>query len=72
MASLKGLLQSRAPAPSEENLEKGKIWSYSTTSSYSTYPGCFCWISPGTGNVEIEAIGAGGSGSRMCCCSATI
>ena len=72
MPSLQTLLQDRAAAPSEENLEKGKIWSYSNIATYSTYPGCFCWISPGTGNVEIEAIGAGGSGSRMCCCSATI
>ena len=72
MAGLKALLASRSTPAQEDNLEKGKIWAYSNVATYSTYPGCFCWISPGTGKAEIEVIGAGGSASRMCCCSATI
>ena len=62
MAKLTAILQSRAPESIEENLEKGKVFAYSTISTYSSYPGCFCWISPGTGTVEIETIGAGGRG----------
>ena len=72
MAGLRALLESRASPYEENNLEKGKMWAYSNVATYSTYPGCFCWISPGTGTVEIEVFGAGGGGSRMCCCSATI
>ena len=72
MAGLRALLESRASPFEENNLEKGKMWAYSNVATYSTYPGCFCWISPGTGTVEIEVFGAGGGGSRMCCCSATI
>ena len=72
MATLKSILESRSSSGAETNLETGKIWAYSTIASYSTYPGCFCWIAPGNGNVTLEVIGAGGSGSRMCCCSATI
>jgi hypothetical protein len=72
MASLKTILASRTPTPPETNLEQGKVFTFSQTSTYSTFPGCFCWIAPASGTVEMEVWGAGGSGSRMCCCSATI
>ena len=28
----------------------------------------YCWIAPGSGTVLAELWGAGGSGSKMCCC----
>jgi len=72
MATLQSILQSRAGSTTETNLEPGKIWAYSTVTDYTTYGGCHCWISPGNGTVDLEVIGAGGSGSRMCCCSSTL
>ena len=72
MATLQSILQSRAGSSAETNLETGKLWAYSTVTDYTTYGGCHCWISPGNGTVQLEVIGAGGSGSRMCCCSSTL
>ena len=72
MATLNSILQSRSPPAAESNLEKGKIWAFSTVVPYTTFGGCHCWIAPGNGSVELEVIGAGGSGSRMCCCHASI
>ena len=72
MAGLRALLESRASPFEENNLEKGKMWAYSNVATYSTYPGCFCWISPGTGTVEIEVFGAGGGGSECVVVPATI
>lgn len=68
MASLKSLLGSKNFTTPEENLEKGKIWTYNNGSMYSKYCNQFNWCSPGNGTVVVEAWGAGGSGSRMCCC----
>jgi len=55
--------------PVEENLEKGRIWSYSEGNNIGTkfYP-CINWVSPGTGTAVIEIWGAGGSSSLACCC----
>jgi hypothetical protein len=71
MATLQSILAVRSPAPTEDNLEKGKMWAFSMVADYTTFSGCHCWIAPSAGTVELEVIGAGGSGSRMCCCSAT-
>ena len=55
----------------ETNLETGTIWAYSpgtTFGGFTCAPGDICWVSPGTGTAVIETWGAGGPGSRMCCC----
>ena len=72
MATLQSILAVRSPAPTENNLEQGKMFAYSTVADYNTFGGCHCWIAPSAGTVELEVIGAGGSGSRMCCCSSTL
>lgn len=72
MATLQSILAVRSPAPLEDNLEQGKMWAFSTVADYTTFSGCHCWIAPSAGTVELEVIGAGGSGSRMCCCSSTL
>lgn len=68
MASLQSLLGSKNFVQAETNLEKGKVWAFNNGSMYSRYCNCFCWNSPGNGTVVVESWGAGGSGSRMCCC----
>lgn len=50
----------------DDNLERGTVYVFTTGSMLS--PLCFCWNAPGTGTAVIEIWGAGGSGSRMCCC----
>ena len=73
MATLKGLLIQRNTAvPVEENLEKGYIWSWTPGSDFTNFCNGICWTAPSNGAALIEIWGAGGSGSRMCCCSATI
>jgi hypothetical protein len=72
MANLSSLLATRTPIAPEDNIEQGKIYTFSSTATYSTFSGCFCWIAPAAGTVEAEVWGAGGSGSRMCCCNAAI
>jgi hypothetical protein len=72
MASLSSILATRTPESPEDNLEKGKIWAFGNVATYSSCSQYFCWNAPANGTVILEAIGAGGSGSRMCCCSATI
>ena len=74
MAVLSQLLGNRDLAW-EDNLEKGRIWVYQEGNEYTTKfcmngtGGCWCWKSPGTGKVVIEAWGASGSGSKSCCCA---
>lgn len=68
--SLKSALKERHPYQTqvEENLEKGEVWFYTGgTSSANLWCG-FCWFAPAAGTAVIEAWGAGGPGSRMCCC----
>lgn len=72
MPSLKTLLADRTPTAPETNMEQGKVYSFSGTTTYSNWSNCFCWVAPANGKVDVEVWGAGGSGSRMCCCSATI
>lgn len=68
MASLKQLLGSKNLEIEENNLEKGKIFSY--TLGGSCHNMCcgprFC--APSDGTVVLEIWGAGGSGPKMCCC----
>lgn len=52
----------------ELNLETGKIYVFSPGNVRTNFCGGFCWRAPGTGCAIIEAWGAGGSSSRMCCC----
>lgn len=68
MASLKSLLGSRNISVVEENLETGKIWSYTPGTTTANFAYGFCWMAPGTGTATIEVWGASGSSSRMCCC----
>lgn len=66
--SLKAALRDRHPVATEENLETGEIWMYTSgTSSANLFSG-FCWQAKATGTAIIESWGAGGPGSRMCCC----
>ena len=69
MALLTQLLGNREQA-FEDNLEKGRIWVYTDGNMYSSFCNGFCWRSPGTGCIVIEAWGAAGSGAQMCCCGA--
>lgn len=68
MPSLRSVLLSRAPAKVEENLETGEIWAYTPGTYYTGFQSGFCWRAPAAGTAIIESWGAGGSGSRMCCC----
>lgn len=75
MALLTSILKTRnadaAVNVNENNLETGTIWAYTPGTEYGGFtcdPGDICWISPGTGTAVIEIWGAGGPGSRMCCC----
>ena len=69
MATLKGLLIQRNTAvPVEENLEKGYIYSWTPGTDFSNFCNGICWTAPSAGAALIEIWGAGGSGSRMCCC----
>lgn len=52
----------------EENLEKGRIWMFSEPNVRTKQYCCMCWQAPCCGCVVLEVWGAGGSGSRMCCC----
>ena len=72
MATLQSILKARSPESPETNLEQGKMWAFSVVTDYVTYSGCHCWIAPAAGTVDLEVIGAGGSGSRMCCCSTDV
>lgn len=72
MPSLTAILEGRAPAVLEDNLEVGKIWTFSQNTTYSTCTENFCWNAPSNGTVVVEAWGAGGSAARQCCCTATI
>ena len=68
MASLKTLLGSKNFTQAEGNLEKGKIWAFDNGQMYTCLCNGYCWIAPGSGTVLAELWGAGGSGSKMCCC----
>lgn len=68
MASLETLLLARNPIGAEENLESGRIFSFTEGNTYTKACKCWCWCPTSTGTVDIEVWGAGGSGARMCCC----
>lgn len=71
MANLSTIVKKYNNATTEENnLERGKIYFWHTMCEEATQ---FCsgmhWESPGIGKAIVEVWGAGGSGSRNCCCS---
>ena len=70
MASLKSLLGAKDQAlyAAEENLERGKIILWSPGTDFNNFCQGVCWTAPTNGTAVIEIWGAGGSGSRMCCC----
>ena len=68
MASLEALIKAKLPASSEENLESGRIYSFSEGNTYTKACNCWCWCPTTTGSAVIEVWGAGGSGAKMCCC----
>lgn len=75
MANLKRLLGTKQVQFNETNLEKGKVWVYTSTTTQGTclYPGnCFCWIAPANGVATVEVWGPGGSGGRLCCCGSGV
>lgn len=72
MGSLSQILNNRSIdlTAIETNLQQGSVYSFAPGVEEAGGDGTktFCWISPGTGTVEIEIWGAAGSGARMCCC----
>lgn len=70
MPSLKTFVQKSTVSINESNLERGRIWNFSSATSVGTpiSPGSFCWCAPANGVAIIEVWGASGSGSMMCCC----
>ena len=72
MASLKSLLATKSDAfatPEEEqNLEKGRIYTYNPGTNYSRLWCCFCFHPEESGIAVVDIWGAGGSGAEMCCC----
>lgn len=69
MAQLSDLVgRFRTPQLAEQNLEQGKIYVYYTGTHDANFCNMQCWKAPCSGTVVLEAWGASGSGSRMCCC----
>lgn len=70
MPNLSTLITTRSTGitSSETNLEQGRIWVYHSPGEYAGFRCNFCWNAPSAGRAVIEIWGAGGSGSRMCCC----
>jgi hypothetical protein len=70
MATLKDLVEAKLDQIDwdEVQLEKGKVFAYSSGTEYNNFLGGVCWVAPGTGRAIIDIWGAGGSGAKMCCC----
>jgi hypothetical protein len=68
MASLEALIKAKQPQSEEENLESGRLYSFSEGNTYTKFCKCSCWCPQGNGTAVIEVWGAGGSGAKMCCC----
>ena len=72
MASLKSLLATKSDAfatpEQEQNLEKGRIYTYNPGTNYSRLWCCFCFHPEESGIAVVDIWGAGGSGAEMCCC----
>ena len=68
MASLETLIKAKIPAGSEQNIEEGRIYSFTEGNTYTKACKCWCWCPTTNGCTTIEAWGAGGSGAKMCCC----
>jgi hypothetical protein len=73
MPGLRSLLVSRSPLEvTETNIQTGVVYAYSPGTYYTNFCNMFCWKPPitvgQTGTAIVEIWGAGGSGSRMCCC----
>jgi hypothetical protein len=70
MPSLRtSLLSKNSPMiDNEQNLETGRIWSFSEGTVRTKFYAGWCWIAPAAGTAIIEIWGAGGSAARMCCC----
>jgi hypothetical protein len=71
LSSILGKIDSSSSGFNEQNLEKGKIFTWSITHDKATE---FCsgvhWRFPAAGRAVIEVWGAAGSGGKMCCCGA--
>jgi len=52
----------------EQNLEKGRIYTYTQGANWSRLWCGFCFHPEVAGTVYLESWGAGGSGGKMCCC----
>ena len=74
MANLSDLIRARTDQIElhEQNLEKGRIYSFSPGTEYMNFLTGVCWVAPASGMAKIEIWGAGGSGARMCCCGGGI
>ncbi len=70
MATLKDLVEAKLDQIDwdEVQLEKGKVFAYSSGTEYTNFLSGVCWVAPGTGRAIIDIWGAGGSGAKMCCC----
>lgn len=73
MASLSNILGKRTgPFVTESNIEQGELYVFNGHLSKgelrTPHNNCTCFNSPGTGMMQIEMWGAGGSGGKMCCC----
>ena len=60
MASLEALIKAKLPASAEENLESGRIYSFTEGNTYTKACKCWCWCPTTTGRADIEVWGAGG------------
>jgi len=72
MASLEALLKAKIPAGTEDNLETGRIYSFTEGNTYTKFCKQICWCPNSNGTAIIEIWGAGGSGAKMCCCGGGI
>lgn len=74
MAALSTILQnkSRNIDFQETNIEKGEIFYFNPGTISSGTSNLLSWTAPTNGVAIVEIWGAGGSGSRMCCCGSGI
>lgn len=78
MASLKEIVGNKSKdfVGQEANIEEGQLYVFQQNRQALAGVRCtgkstcqYCWLSPGTGKIQIEIWGAGGSAGRQCCCS---
>ena len=77
MASLKEIVGNKSKdfVGQEANIEEGQIYVFQQNRQATSGLRCtgkstcqYCWLSPGTGKIQIEIWGAGGSAGRQWCC----